>query len=104
MSALNAAEASSLMSPMYIVTWDYVFFFFQAEDGIRDVAGLEFRRVLFRSRDATHDTTVAFRLQWRFFDFGDVPGNHGWRKQFAAADNPGACGRGPNHPASRRRR
>src|SRR2546423_3921254 len=26
-----------------------VFFFFQAEDGIRDVAVLEFRRVLFRS-------------------------------------------------------
>jgi len=25
------------------------FFFFQAEDGIRDMAWLEFRRVLFRS-------------------------------------------------------
>src|SRR3712207_8714810 len=25
-------------------------FFFQAEDGIRDIGGLEFRRVLFRSR------------------------------------------------------
>jgi len=25
------------------------FFFFQAEDGIRDIGGLEFRRVLFRS-------------------------------------------------------
>src|SRR3989449_6406409 len=27
----------------------YFFFFFQAEDGIRDVAVMEFRRVLFRS-------------------------------------------------------
>jgi len=27
----------------------YVFFFFQAEDGIRDIGVLEFRRVLFRS-------------------------------------------------------
>src|SRR2546422_6542140 len=29
-----------------------VCFFFQAEDGIRDLIGLEFRRVLFRSCDA----------------------------------------------------
>src|SRR2546422_7909658 len=30
----------------------FFFFFFQAEDGIRDVAVTEFRRVLFRSREA----------------------------------------------------
>src|SRR5438445_13479307 len=30
------------------------FFFFQAEDGIRDIGVMEFRRVLFRS-DADHD-------------------------------------------------
>src|SRR5256885_11655766 len=35
---------------IYRVVDPIYMFFFQAEDGIRDVAGLEFRRVLFRSR------------------------------------------------------
>src|ERR1039457_2951527 len=34
---------------------DFLFFFFQAEDGIRDYKVMEFRRVLFRSVDAYHD-------------------------------------------------
>ena len=35
---------------VYVTVWDRFFFFFQAEDGIRDVrTWLEFRRVLFRS-------------------------------------------------------
>src|SRR3989475_9251465 len=36
------------------ISVDCSFFFFQAEDGIRDVAGLEFRRVLFRSHSAAY--------------------------------------------------
>src|SRR2546429_6505717 len=38
-------------------------FFFQAEDGIRDVAGLEFRRVLFRSR-SPNPAALAVRFNW----------------------------------------
>src|SRR5574339_858977 len=36
-----------------------VFFFFQAEDGIRDRLVTEFRRVLFRSREAVADDFTA---------------------------------------------
>src|SRR2546422_4334523 len=37
------------------------FFFFQAEDGIRDVAVTEFRRVLFRSDLAVEASLIAFK-------------------------------------------
>src|SRR3989454_6167233 len=42
----------------YIVDSDYIvflFFFFQAEDGIRDYKVMEFRRVLFRSPELARD-------------------------------------------------
>src|SRR3712207_8941270 len=37
------------MNSLCIVVDDRIFFFFQAEDGIRDIGVTEFRRVLFRS-------------------------------------------------------
>src|SRR3989442_9095706 len=42
--------ANTIITEIHDLTcFQVVFFFFQAEDGIRDADGLEFRRVLFRS-------------------------------------------------------
>src|SRR2546430_5441750 len=47
----NRALITFRLPKIYFVASDYLFFFFQAEDGIRDLT-LEFRRVLFRSPPA----------------------------------------------------
>src|SRR3712207_6982513 len=52
-----------------------MFFFFQAEDGIRDIGVLEFKRVLFRS-PGTGKTTVARLLAQIYRTLGVVPKGH----------------------------
>src|SRR3712207_8924693 len=42
-----------------------VCFFFQAEDGIRDIGGLEFRRVLFRSDGYTRSAKGKLNTDYR---------------------------------------
>src|SRR2546422_5865548 len=50
------------MHPMLVGFFMFCFFFFQAEDGIRDVAVMEFRRVLFRSPVSRRATVASGTL------------------------------------------
>src|SRR3546814_19267382 len=85
----------------------YVFFFFQAEDGIRDANyGLEFRRVLFRSHRRVRLAGGLRRLEpWRE-DRRRRQGSHGHvpDARVHRAARLAAAGRGPTYlPLDRRR-
>src|SRR5215216_6937737 len=63
----------------------FVFFFFQAEDGIRDDLVLEFRRVLFRSEPSDNTTfecwsaTAALARDTDRVNIGQMVGCNGYR-------------------------